>query len=175
MYYPVTWCGLSGAVKMSRQAGRAGISDANVLSWHLSAQTITFKLLSFLLPFPLCDFTSRSSNYLAFFICECVCKLQTCYASLSALLPLLSLLSPLAGTGRVKGGERVCVKWALYCCPSSNTLSLEWAGNNPWGSVQSNCNPQHIPVAGSPLQCCSGAGAGGARTNTRMVLFLLIC
>lgn len=153
----------------------AAISDTKVLSWHLSAQTITFKHLSCLLPLALCDFTSRSSNYLAFFIFECVCELQTCYNSLSALLPLLSLQSPLAGTGRVKGGERVCVKWALYCSPSSNTPSLEWAGNNPWGLVQSNCNPQHIPVAGSPLQCCSGAGAGGARTNTRMVLFPLIC
>lgn len=78
------------------------------------------------------------------------------------------------GQAELKGGERVCVKWALYCSPSSNTLSLEWAGNNPWGLVQSNCNPQHIPLAGSPLQCCSGAGAGGARAHTCMVLFPLI-
>lgn len=112
-------------------------------------------------------FTSRSSNYLAFFISECVCKLQTCCASPSALLPILSLPSPLAGTGRVKGGEPVCVKWDLYCSPSSNTLSLEWAGNNPWGSVQSNCNPQHIPLAGSPLHCCSRAGAVGAHARVR--------
>lgn len=79
------------------------------------------------------------------------------------------------GQAELKGGERVCVKWDLYCSPSSNTLSLEWAGNNPWGLVQSNCNPQHIPLAGSPLHCCSGAGAGGARAHTRRLPFPLIC
>ncbi len=60
----------------------------------------------------------------------------------------------------------VSVKWALYSSPSSNKLSLEWAGNNPCGLVQSNCNPQHIiTMAGSPLHRCSRAGAGGARTH----------
>lgn len=60
----------------------------------------------------------------------------------------------------------VCVKRALYSGPSSNKLSLEWAGKNPCGLVPSNCNPQHIiTIAGSPLHYCSRAGAGGAHNT----------
>lgn len=52
--------------------------------------------------------------------------------------------------------------------PSSNKLSLEGAGNNPCGLVQSNSNPQHIiTMAGSPLHCCSRTGAGGVHMDTR--------
>lgn len=164
---PVTWC---GHVKLSRR----GTPGGSLLSWHSSAQTITFKLLR---PAParLCDSPLAHPTIWPFSSLNVSASfkhvaLPSQPSFLSSHYRLLSL-----GQAELKGGERVCVKWDLYCSPSSNTLSLEWAGNNPWGLVQSNCNPQHIPLAGSPLHCCSGAGAGGARTCTRRLPFPLIC
>lgn len=119
-----------GACEAEQTSLAAGTSDVNLLSWHLSAQTITFKLL-LPAPAPALWFTSRSSNYLAFFISECVCELQTCCASLSALLPLLSLPSPLAGTGRVKGGRASVCQVGLVLQPQQQHTVIRVGRKQP--------------------------------------------
>lgn len=112
--------------------------------------------------------THLSHLFLVFSLISHNCLFSLCFASLQPA---------------EKQGERevvcvcVSVKWALYSSPSSKKLSLEWAGNNPCGLVQSNCNPQHIiTMAGSPLHRCSRAGAGGAppppRSHTHTLPFI---
>lgn len=119
-----------GACEAEQTSLAAGPSDVNLLSWHLSTQTITFKLL-FPARAPALWFTSRSSNYLAFFISECVCELQTCCAPLSALLPLLSLPSPLAGTGRVKGGRASVCQVGLVLQPQQQHTVIRVGRKQP--------------------------------------------
>lgn len=170
---PVTWC---GRVKLSRRASQqAPLMSTCSPDTYLPRQSLSNFSFLLRLRLRLCDsplghptiWPFSSLNVSASF------KHAALPSQPSFLFSHYCLLS--LGQAELKGGERVCVKWDLYCSPSSNTLSLEWAGNNPWGLVQSNCNPQHIPLAGSPLHCCSGAGAGGARAYTRRRPFPLIC
>lgn len=194
----VSCCWLSEAVNQCSQTGRQGKLQvplmSTLLSWHLSAQTTTFKLLPLMLSLScsLCLHDLSRPPISIFFLIlsfKCVFKLHKSHKSVSSLISHNRLFSlcfasfqPAVAaekkTGRKRESKRaggrevvclhVCVKWALYSSPSSNKLSLEWAGNNPCGLVQSNCNPQHIiTMAGSPLHCCSRAGAGGAHTHYR--------
>lgn len=65
------------------------------------------------------------------FISECVCELQTCCAPLSALLPLLSLPSPLAGTGRVKGGRASVCQVGLVLQPQQQHTVIRVGRKQP--------------------------------------------
>lgn len=137
------------------------------LSWHLSAWTATFK----------CSLFLTHDHFLS---CPCISpfffKLHKSYTSVSSL-PCLLRKSLITSTlylalyhfsrgCRKTETEVVCVSSVSSSSPSSNKLSLEWAGKSPCGLVPSNCNPQHIiTMAGSPLHYCSRAEAGGQHTH----------
>lgn len=124
---PVTWC---GRVKLSRRASQqAPLMSTCSPDTYLPRQSLSN--FSFLLRLRLCDsplghptiWPFSSLNVSASF------KHAALPSQPSFLFSHYCLLS--LGQAELKGGERVCVKWDLYCSPSSNTLSLEWAGNNP--------------------------------------------
>lgn len=132
--------------------------------------------LSNALSFPLSWSVSQLPTYLPFFLQMCLQATQILHICLISSLSSSQIsynqhftlcfvsLQPAEAAG--KQGQKWCVcvssvSSVSSSSPSSNKLSLEWAGKSPCGLVPSNCNPQHIiTMAGSPLHYCSRAEAG---------------